>query len=77
MFSRTGVGQTGDVGRKISEVPVALPALVDVEVEGPVAWPVETRTELQANCVSVEVLPDWGSGMISEVCRDFSCESND
>ena len=66
-----------DVGRKISEVAVALPALADVEVEGPVVWPVETRTEPQADCVSVEVLADRGSGVISEVCCDFSCESND
>ena len=49
-----------DVGKKISEVPVALPALADVEVEGLVVWPVVTRTEPQDDCVSVEVLPTGG-----------------
>ena len=33
-----------DVGRTLSEVPVALPALADEEVEGPVVWPLVTRT---------------------------------
>ena len=66
-----------DVGRKISEVPVALPVLADVDVEGLVVWPVVTRTEPQDDCVSVEVLPDRGSGVITDVCRDFSCKSDD
>ena len=82
MCTRTGVGRTRDigaldVGQKISEVPVALPALADVKVEGPVVWPVVTRTEPQDDCVSVEVLPDRGSGLITDVCRDFSCKSDD
>ena len=66
-----------DVDQKVSEVPVALPALVDVEVEAPVVWPVKTKMEPQAHCVSIEVLPDRGSDVISEVYRDFSCERND
>ena len=62
-----------DVGRKALEVPVALPVLADVTVRSPVLRPVVTRTEPQVDCVSVELLPDWGSVMITDVCRDFSC----
>ena len=63
-----------DVGRKISEVPVAFGV---GGCESPVVWPVVTRTETQDDCVSVEVLPDRGSGVITDVCRDFSCKSDD
>ena len=67
-----------DVGRKVSEVAVALPGLTVVTVKVPVIWPVVTRTEPQVDCVSVEVLPDnRGSGEITDVCRDFSWESDD
>ena len=61
-----------DIGRKLSEVPVALPVLADVTVS-PVVWPVVTKTEPQVDCVSVDLLPDRGSEMITDVCRDFSC----
>ena len=62
-----------DIGQKVSEVPVALPVLADVTVRNPVLWPVIMRTEPQVDCVSVELLPDRGSEMITDVCRDFSC----
>ena len=62
-----------DISRKVSEVPVALPVLADVTVRNPVLWPLITRTEPQVDCVSVELLPDRGSAMITDVCRDFSC----
>ena len=65
-----------DVGWKVSEVPVALPTLADVTVESPVVWPVLTRTKPPVDCVSVEVLPDWGLGKITDVCRDFSWGSD-
>ena len=65
-----------DVGREISEVLVALPALVVGNVGGPVVGPVVAMINPQDDCVSVEVLPDRGSGVITDVCRDFSCKSD-
>ena len=61
-----------DMGRKVFEAPVALPVLADVTVRSPVLWPVVTKTESQIDCVSVGLLPDWGSEMNTDVCRDVS-----
>ena len=61
-----------DMGQKVFEAPVALPVLADVTVRSLVLWPVVTKTESHIDCVSVGLLPDRGSEMITDVCRDFS-----